>query len=315
MKSAQKEYERYYIRALIINQLRRAAAAMPNIGKREFSWENLLLRINQLDDCLKKTDVKYKQTREDDRMTKTMLLCTATDDETRVVIQKAKEYGFSVNRNKLEGMQMFHLGIMGHLDIFLTQTEMGTERMGSARDKIRDLAKIMNPDYILSTGICYGLRPRGRKKYDGNRIGDIIVANQMQMYESQKVSEIDGRLSFIPRGDKVPVSIELLDAFRAAKQLYSHEGVEISFGLLLSGNLLVNSKMLVEKLKQIFPEAINGDMEAGGIYSACHESGSKWIAVKCISDWGFDKTDKHQEFARNNLYDFLFFVLSEGFVN
>ena len=189
---------------------------------------------------------------------------------------------------------------------------MGTERIGSARDKIRDLARILSPDYIISTGICYGLKPYSVNKKDGNKIGDIIVANQVQMYENVKVYDEDGELEFIPRGDRAAVSTELLEIFRTASHFY--QNAEVSFGLLLTGNMLVNSKHVVEKLKNLFPDALNGDMEAGGIYSACHDNKSKWIAIKAISDWGYDKSDDYQDIARQNLYDFLFFVLKNYFL-
>lgn len=311
-----RNYEWYSIRYAMLNRLREVAGNLLVYKKESLSWEFLLFRIQQLDEHLKKKDMKYRCIRmEDERVRKIMLLCTATDKETTVVLQKSRECGLSFNIEKMEKMQVYHLGIIRNLDVFLTQTEMGTEKMGSARDKVRDLARIMEPNYILSTGICYGLKPAGKEFPDGNHIGDIIVANQMQMYETQKINEVNGQMTFIPRGDKVPVSTELLDAFHTAKQLYQAKDIKISFGLLLTGNLLVNSKTVVEKLQEIFLEPINGDMEAGGIYSACHDRDIKWIAIKSISDWGYDKTDKHQELARRNLYDFLFYVLSEGLIN
>lgn len=313
---AKTEVNPYNIRYTILNRLTEAQGCLSVVNdKEQISWALLTYRIQQLDEYFKKNDMRYRVIRTEKDMIKIMLLCTATDAETDAIINKAEELGLQVVPSKYENIQVFHLGILGKLNLYLTQTEMGTERMGSARDKIRDLAKIMKPNYILSTGICYGLKPAGRKYPDGNHIGDVIVANQIQMYETQKIVEKGGQMKFIPRGDKAPVSTELLDAFHTAKHLYRNKCAEISFGLLLTGNLLVNSRTVVGKLKEIFLEPINGDMEAGGIYSACHDNGIKWIAVKAISDWGYDKTDEHQRLARQNLYDFLFFVLSEGLIN
>lgn len=302
------------IRNAICNRIKRAAIKMPE-RQGNMSWQHLLSRIIMLDNCLRKNDSEYLENRmEEDKMIKTVLICTATDKETDVVLAKAKEYSLSIDVDKLEETYLYHLGIMGSLDLFLAQTEMGTERMGSARDKIRDIARLLKPHYIMSTGICYGLKPKSVETRDGNKIGDIIVANQLQMYETAKVRDVGNKVQYIPRGDKAAVSTELLDAFRIASHLYDKK-INISFGLLLTGNLLVNSRYIVSELKKNFPEAINGDMEAGGIYSACHDKGIKWIAIKSISDWGYDKTDEHQSIARKNLYDFLFYVFEKGIIN
>lgn len=311
-----KKMEHQNIRNMICNSIKKAAIKMPNLSG-NIGWDYLLVRLIALDNCLKKENPKYYIYRlEEEKVVKTMLICTATDKETDVVLQKVKEYNLDLSVEKYEGMYLYRLGIMGKLNLLLTQTEMGTERMGSARDKIRDLARILNPDYIISTGICYGLKRKSAKVKDGNSVGDIVIANQLQMYETAKVSEVNGEIQYIPRGDKVAVSTELLDAFRTASHLYTNKNhCLVSFGLLLTGNLLVNSQQVVDDLKKRFPEALNGDMEAGGIYSACHDNGIKWIAVKAISDWGYDKTDKHQDLARQNLYDFLFDVLENGLIN
>lgn len=301
------------IRNAICNRIKRASIKMPE-KQGNISWQHLLSRIIMLDNCLKENDSEYLKNRmEEEKMIKTLLICTATDKETDVVLRKAKEYSLPINVLKLEESYLYHLGIMGSLDLFLAQTEMGTERMGSARDKIRDISRLLTPHYIISTGICYGLKPKDTETKDGNKIGDIVVANQLQMYETAKVKDIGNEIQYIPRGDKAAVSTELLDAFRIASHLYDKK-INISFGLLLTGNLLVNSRRIVSELKKNFPEAINGDMEAAGIYSACHDKGIKWIAIKSISDWGYDKTDEHQNMARKNLYDFLFYVFENGII-
>lgn len=296
-------------RARICNRLLKYNAAMPPLEK-EISWAYLNKRVQLLNRLIERDDSVYLLNRIiGEQSMKSLLLCTATDKETDALFQKAKSFNLIVGTDsvrKIEDNYIYELGSIGNLNIFVAQTEMGTERMGSARDKIRDLTRTLTPDYVISTGICYGLKP---KHLGGdNEIGDIIVANQIQMYETAKVYESDGEEKVIPRGDRAAVSTELLDALRTASHFYEKHNV--SFGLLLSGNLLVNSRALVKKMKDGFPDALNGDMEAGGIYSACHDSSSRWIAIKSISDWGYDKTDEHQDLARENLYDFIFYVLN-----
>ena len=82
-------------------------------------------------------------------------------------------------------------------------------------------------------------------------------------------------------------------------------------GLLLSGEKLVNDPDFLDELLDLEPEAIGGEMEAAGVYSAAQHELTHWIVVKAICDWGMGKGDAHQEVAARNAADFVFHALRQ----
>ena len=63
-------------------------------------------------------------------------------------------------------------------------------------------------------------------------------------------------------------------------------------GPLLSGEKLIDSSEFKDRLLKQFPDAIGGEMEAAGIYSACQNTNTPWIVLKSICDWADGNKDK-----------------------
>lgn len=86
-------------------------------------------------------------------------------------------------------------------------------------------------------------------------------------------------------------------------------------GELLSGEKLVDNKAFRDELFSKFPNAIGGDMESFGVYSAAANHGiQEWIVVKGICDWAYGKSkDKklRQENAANAAVDLCHAVFSQ----
>jgi nucleoside phosphorylase len=83
---------------------------------------------------------------------------------------------------------------------------------------------------------------------------------------------------------------------------------------MMSGEKLADNEEFVSELLHIEPEAIGGEMEAAGVYSAVageHLQHVHWTVVKGICDWGLGKDDSHQAAAALNAIDFVFHVLEQ----
>ena len=72
-------------------------------------------------------------------------------------------------------------------------------------------------------------------------------------------------------------------------------GVRVWPGLLLSWDVLVDSAALREGLKAHYRDAQGGEMEGAGVYAPSVRTGTEWIVVKGICDWGQDKNSRAQE--------------------
>src|ERR1019366_1212038 len=84
---------------------------------------------------------------------------------------------------------------------------------------------------------------------------------------------------------------------------------ELHWGLVLTGEKLLDSPKAIEKLKSHEPEAIGAEMEAAGVYAAATIHKVDWHLFKGICDWGMGKDKKHQRTAAINAFDFVFHTL------
>jgi len=86
-----------------------------------------------------------------------------------------------------------------------------------------------------------------------------------------------------PRGDKVSASPRLLQRFRNAR--LDWQTANDYFGLVLSGEKLIDDEEFVRELLSREPEAIGGEMEGEGLYVSCLTAKKDWILVKAVCDW------------------------------
>lgn len=226
-----------------------------------------------------------------------ILLVAVTQEEMLAVVS-----AFSINqrweRTRFNGKDYLFLGNIGELSIYLAQSEMGTGTPGGALITISSAISSIKPNAIIMVGIAFGSRP------DKQRIGDILISKQLSYYEPGKID--NG--TFLPRGDRATCSVELLSKFRNG--LLDWDGPDVHFGLMLSGEALIKDKTFHNKLKELEPEAIGGDMEGGGLYIAAIQHKIDWIIVKAICDWGDEqKGDTHHRQASENSAKFVYHIL------
>jgi nucleoside phosphorylase len=103
----------------------------------------------------------------------------------------------------------------------------------------------------------------------------------------------------------------LLGRFRSA-ELDWEEG-QRHFGLILSGEKLVNDPVFRDGLMKAEPEAIGSEMEGAGLYAAAHDVKVDWILVKAVCGWNDGKEDDDaQVLAANNAAQFVLHALQLG---
>ncbi len=101
-------------------------------------------------------------------------------------------------------------------------------------------------------------------------------------------------------GDRTTASERLLNRFRNDDNYWQGKA-QTHFGLVLSGEKLVNDPGFRDSLLEEEPEAIGGEMEGAGLYAATREAKVDWILVKAICDWADGhKNDNAQTSAARN---------------
>jgi hypothetical protein len=137
-----------------------------------------------------------------------------------------------------------------------------------------------------------------------------LVSQQLWLYDLQRV----GKHEIRPRGDKPHASPWLLDFLKSADLYW--EGTTVRFGLILTGEKLVDNVDYRDQLKKFEPEAIGGEMEGAGLYTACQDAYVDWILVKAICDWadgnkGQEK-EARQNLAAHNAASFVLYALQQA---
>ncbi|MCU0485841.1 MAG: PQQ-binding-like beta-propeller repeat protein [Anaerolineales bacterium] len=211
-----------------------------------------------------------------------ILLVTATDVEAQAVLQTfARVPGQPIARNVFGEKIFYPLGQFGGAELWMVQSEMGTATPGGALLTIRNAIQHLHPRAVIMVGIAFGTDMQWQT------LGDVLVAQRVACYEPGNQA---GR--FIPRGDRVTASTTLLDKFHSGK--LDWEGAPVHFGLVLSGEKLINDLDFRHELLEHEPEAIGGEMEGAGLYAAAQDGQVDWLLVKGISD--FADGERHREY-------------------
>ena len=191
--------------------------------------------------------------------------------------------------------------------VVLVRSEMGSDSPGGASTTIRDALREVNPKAIIMVGIAFGMDELKQP------IGHVLVSHQLLTYELSRVGtdKESGAPTITPRGDRVTASPMLLDRLRAAELDFNGS---VEFGLLLSGQKLIDNLDLRAQLLSQHPEAKGGEMEGAGLYSAAGKT--DWIVVKAVCDYAdgnkaVDKAEK-QKTAAEAAASFVLHTLQMG---
>ena len=234
-----------------------------------------------------------------------VLIVTATKIESKAVLDIFAEMTGQPARIVTKNHRTYRdLGAVGDTRVFLALTEMGSGGLGASQQAVQKGIEALRPGAVLLVGIAFGVDA------EKQRIGDILVSQQLQLYDLQRI----GKDHIVLRGDKPHASPRLINYFRQADLDWNDAKVE--FGLILSGEKLVDNLDYREQLKQFGPEALGGEMEGAGLYVACQDAQVDWIVVKAICDWadGYKKRNKtaRQRLAAGNAAAFVAHALQQA---
>jgi nucleoside phosphorylase len=239
-----------------------------------------------------------------------VLLVTVTEVERQAVLNVFNKQLQRTFVRRFDGNKTyFYLGQVREAHTFLVQSQMGSGGVDGSMLTVSDSIRALNPSAIIMVGIAFGVDP------EKQRIGQILVANKLRAYDLQRVGTgLDGGAVIVLRGDRPSASSRLVDRFDSGKADW--KGAKVSFGLVLSGDKLIDQQDFRDQLRAGEPEAIGGEMEGAGLYAVAQREKVDWILVKAICDYADgNKTqdkDKRQQTAARNAARFVFHVLNQG---
>lgn len=181
----------------------------------------------------------------------------------------------------------FDLGEVKDARVFMAMSEMGAGGPGAAQQTVGRGIRALAPSAVIMAGIAFGVDETKQS------IGDVLVSEHIRLYELQRVGTKRGGPRIILRGDRSPASIWLLNRMKAAE--VSWRGATLRFGVVLTGEKLVDNLDFRTQLLGFEPEAIGGEMEGAGLYTACQDCKVDWILVKGICDWADGNKERDRE--------------------
>ena len=234
-----------------------------------------------------------------------ILIVTVTKIETKAVLESVDNYSCIPIDNKT----YYDLGFVGGAKTLMVRSEMGSGGPSGSTITILEAINTVHPSHIIMIGIAFGINP------DKQRIGNILVSQQILEYELQRVGtgkENERTITF--RGDRISASPKLLDRFNNGDIHWT--GPHVEFGLILSGQKLLDNLNFRNQLRKMEPEAIGGEMEGAGLYSAASSKKVDWILIKAICDWAdgkkHEEKSQRQQQAAENAAHFAFHVIKQG---
>ena len=202
-------------------------------------------------------------------------------------------------------------GGIGGAKVLGLQIEMGSTTRGGSSAALPEAIKETKPQSVILVGIAFGM---DRKK---QKLGDVLVSKKLALYEMKRIgTNKKGEDVEIQRGDTAPASERILSKFRAWSSEHQWQGAPVHFGLMVSGEKLIDNAQFKKRLREKYPEAIGGEMEAAGAYVTAEFYKRDWIVVKAVCDYadGNKKRNKqkNQELAAKNAAQLVFHVLEQG---
>lgn len=242
------------------------------------------------------------------------LFMTATDIETNTLLKFLTPIdGEDDIMTAYIDSQTYTIGKFGLYNITHVQTAMGSILRDASLNTTNDAILLWKPKSIIMVGIAFGNLNKQQN------VGDVIISDSVVPYEPAKIGED----SIIQRGNIVPSGSILLNRFRNLRDwkfiLPDNSNAKKHIGKILSGEKLIDNKEFVNRLFESFPEAIGGEMEGAGLYSAAsHNNINEWIIIKGICDLAdgnksINKTKK-QELAAESAVSICHFLFSIPFI-
>lgn len=241
-----------------------------------------------------------------------VLVVTVTEVESQAVMRIFREAtGKDSKLEPIDDRDYFDLGEVKGAHVFMALSEMGSGGVGGSQETVRKGIEALSPSAVIMVGIAFGINEQKQA------IGDVLVSEQLMLYELQRIgTDKEGHFTFVPRGDRPHASPWLINRFQAANLSWDESKARIRFGLILSGDKLVDNIDFSKQLLEFEPKAIGGEMEGAGLYAACQNNKVDWILVKAICDWADGQKakdkDARQLLAAHNAAAFLLHALQQS---
>lgn len=140
-----------------------------------------------------------------------ILIITVTKVESSAALEAFEQAtGVKAIPQLIQDLPYFDLGTINNARIFLTRSEMGSGGLGASLQTVSKGIEALSPIAVIMVGIAFGVN------YRKQTIGDILVTEQLRLYDLKRRGTQDGQEQIILRGDKPHASSRLIKIFKNA---------------------------------------------------------------------------------------------------
>lgn len=208
-----------------------------------------------------------------------VLIVVATEVESEAVFKTFSSEGYKPVQPWFSSTNAYQLFTpIGGARVALVRCSMGPGGPGGPELTVAEAITALKPTSVVMLGIAFGVKPEAQK------IGDVLISTQVFDYNLERIgTDIAGRLVRTSRGARPDASPGLIARFQMAR-LHTH-GLTVHEGTILSGSKLIDNLDYRDQISSLCRDAIGGEMEAFGVYSAAARAHVDWIIVKAVCDW------------------------------
>ena len=226
-----------------------------------------------------------------------ILLVTANENETDALLN-CKSFLIKKPRHSDDSRDatIYNIGTLGcYSVVHFELVQEGSVGSNASQLAIANAIDAFSPKAVVLVGVAFGKRNENDEN-PSQEIGDVLISTQVADYLSGKVK--NGELqSDAPRPE---AGSNLVSAFKYFSRTWEHDidgrKANREFGLILSGDMVVDDKDFKRALFKMFSRAIGGEMEGRGAYAACNNKQvHEWIIVKGICDWADGTKGKNKQ--------------------
>ncbi len=223
-----------------------------------------------------------------------LVLCANDVEYSETKTMMEEQSKDSIIYENFEGQNIL-FGLIGGKKVASTKlSSMGTLNENAVLTTLIKLSEILTISSIFMVGVCAGIKKEAK-------IGDVILSKEVVSYSVGKVKDgLMRRYHFIHRGKIFyPGNIyKTIDSILASERFK----FSVEKGMVLSGDILLNSRRLKKILVRQYPNAIGLEMEGVGLALASSLlNHNNWLLIKGVSDIGFKKKgSENQDIAVKN---------------
>ncbi|MCU1437001.1 MAG: hypothetical protein JWP66_88 [Naasia sp.] len=217
-----------------------------------------------------------------------VLLLTATETETDALAAALSDAGWRP-RTRYDKVNTYIIweGVAGTV-VATARSGMGTRGAGASGLTAIDAIRELGPQVVIAVGIAFGVDDTEQP------IGRVLVSTRLADYESARIGTgASGEQTVIERGEQLNAHPLGVGRFQSAS--LKDAGYDVEYGLIITGDKLVDNAEFRDALIARFPEAVGGEMEGAGIKDAAARELVPWLIVKAVCDHGANKSAGKKE--------------------